>query len=210
MSIFCVGGLEEDVIGITGGGVDNSETSYFCVSLANQTKRGGLRFRQDIRIRRKKSCQQYQHYRNQQMDMLFRHHATPFELSSNTHQILYKGFYLLWRMVFDDLIDRLIIQEQGKSIILSTLISGLTVALLTHQEIGILRFNLLQIFFEFVGLPLEGRGGVWNTLFFGVRGLDFFLEILISAVLAFFIVLIVFSLFSWLFGVGKRMKERLM
>ncbi len=113
-------------------------------------------------------------------------------------------------MVFDDLIDRLIIQEQGKSIILSTLISGLTVALLTHQEIGILRFNLLQMFFEFVGLPLEGRGGVWNTLFFGVRGLDFFLEILISAVLAFFIVLIVFSLFSWLFGVGKRMKERLM
>jgi len=112
-------------------------------------------------------------------------------------------------MVFDDLIDRLIIQEQGKSIILSTLISGLTVALLTHEEIGILRFNLLQMFFTFVGLPLEGKEGVWPTLLFGVRGLDFFLEIFISAVLAFFIVLIVFTLFSWLFAVGKRVKERL-
>ena len=111
-------------------------------------------------------------------------------------------------MVFDDLIDRLSIQEQGKSILLSVLISGLTAVLLTNNEIGISRFNFVYQFIGFIGIPLQD-GTFLSTFVFGIRGLDLVLEILIAAVLAFFIVLIVFTLFSWLADMGIKMKQKL-
>lgn len=112
-------------------------------------------------------------------------------------------------MVFDDLIDRLIVQEQGKAILLSILISGLTAVFLTNSEIGISRFNFLYQFYRFLGLPVHD-GAFLSTVVFGIRGLDLVLEILIAAVLAFFIVLIVFTLFSWMADVGNKVKQRLM
>ncbi len=113
-------------------------------------------------------------------------------------------------MVFDDLIDRLIVAGEGKSVFLSALISTLTYVLLTHQELGILRFNYLQKILTFVGFSLHTNGYFMNVLLFGVRGLDFVLELITACILAFFLVLIVFSLFSLLIDMGHKTKKKLM
>ena len=112
-------------------------------------------------------------------------------------------------MVFDDLIDRLIVAGEGKSVFLSV-DSTLTYVLLTHQELGILRFNYLQKILTFVGFSLHTNGYFMNVLLFGVRGLDFVLELITACILAFFLVLIVFSLFSLLIDMGHKTKKKLM
>ena len=111
-------------------------------------------------------------------------------------------------MVFDDLIDRLIIREEGKSIFMSALISTLTYILLTNHEMKIQQFNFLHKLLIFMGMPFNGGGTA--LLETGVRGVDLVLEIIISAVLSFFIVLIAFTLFSHMISWATKAKHKLM